>query len=401
MNQKYNIICFSNQLWLKEYWTNKSQVMSRLSRAGHKVLFVEPPINTGNIFFRQVKQGAWSLKRLLTHTSTQEDTGILVYSPLNVIPSSNITTEWHIRHINKLTKNFFDPQRKTIIWIYHVQLKNLFNYINQIPHDLMIYDCVDNYLGFPADTSFHSTNVSGEELMIQEASLAKRANLVFATAPGLVAKLSPLNPNTFFTPNVGDYEKFKDSKNIKQLPEDIRLIKKPVIGFTGALDEHKFDLELFKQLAQSYPQYSFVLIGSLVRNDRTVSKESLGLKNFHNVHLLGSRPYGIIQNYYAGFNAFIIPYQLNDLTVGGCFPVKFHDALAAGLPVIVTDLPAYAPFKDVCYISRSSREFIENVKRALDEDSSRRIAARQEVAKENNWDGKVANMLKLINKFLS
>jgi len=42
---------------------------------------------------------------------------------------------------------------------------------------------------------------------------------------------------------------------------------------------------------------------------------------------------------------FIIPYQINDYTVGGCFPVKFHDALSAGLPVVVTDLPAYAPLK--------------------------------------------------------
>lgn len=364
---------------------------------GHKILFVEPPINLGNIFVRQVLEGAWSLSRLATQTRVEEDSGVLIYSPLNAIPSVELTTKWHINHITKLVKENFDPQRKTIIWVYHVQLKKLFDYLDQIPHDLLVYDCVDNYLGFPENTAFYSTTISKKELPAQEEALARKADLVFGSAPGLVERLKAFNLKTFFTPNVGDYDKFKDAKKITDLPQDVKNIKKPIIGFTGALDEHKFDMALFKKLANQLPQYSFVLIGSLVRKGKTATEESLGLADFSNVYLLGSRPYAQIQNYYAGFNAFIIPYQLNDLTVGGCFPVKFHDALAAGLPVVVTDLPVYTLFKDVCYISKSHQEFIDNVKKAVDEDSSDKILARQEVAKHNNWDGKVADMLGYIN----
>ncbi len=97
-------------------------------------------------------------------------------------------------------------------------------------------------------------------------------------------------------------------------------------------------------------------------------------------------------------HVFIIPYVLNDYTVGGCFPVKFHDGLAAGLPVVVTDLPAYLPFKDVSYISKTFEEFSNNIEKALKEDSPEKIKARQQVAKENNWDGKVAKMLSLIKE---
>ncbi len=370
--------------------------MSRLSKLGHKVLFVEPPINTGNIFVRQVVDGAWPLRRLLTQTKIEEQSGVLIYSPLNVLPNVNVTTKGHIKHITKLAKRYFDPNRKTIVWVYHVQLKNPFDYLDSIKHDMLIYDCVDNYLGFPENSAFHATTVSKKELPAQEEALAKRANLVFATAPGLVARLKPLNPNTYFTPNVGDYEKFKDAKAITDLPEDIKDIKRPTIGFTGALDEHKFDMELLKELMKALPQYSFILIGSLVRKGKSATKENLGLAGFDNVYLLGSRPYDKIQNYYAGFDAFIIPYQLNDLTVGGCFPVKFHDALASGLPVIVTDMPVYTLFKDVCYISKSYQEFSANVKKAVEEDSPDKIKARQEVAKHNNWDGKVASLVKLI-----
>lgn len=397
MSQKYNIICLSNQLWLSDYWTNKSHVMSRLSKLGHKVLFVEPPINTGNIFARQVLAGSWSIKRLLTQTEVEEQSGVLLYSPLNVLPNANFTSQGHTKGINKVAQKYFDPTRKTLLWVYHVQLKNLLDYIEGLKHDILIYDCVDNYMGFPENSAFYSTTVTKKQLMVQEEALAKKADLVFASAPGLVERLKSYNTHTHFTPNVGDYEKFKDAKLLKDLPADLKTIHKPVIGFTGALDEYKFDMSLFKELVENHSNYSFVLIGSLARKGKNATKELLGLGGLENVYLLGSRPYQIINHYFAGFDAFIIPYQLNDLTVGGCFPVKFHDALAAGLPVIVTDMPAYTLFRDVCYISKSYQEFGVNLEKALQEDSPQKIKARQEVAKNNNWDGKVASMLGLIN----
>lgn len=396
MNEKYNIICLSNQLWLKDYWTNKSHVMSRLGKLGHKVLFVEPPINTGNIFFRQVLKGAWPINRLLSQTKVEEKSGVLIFSPLNVVPDANITSKLHIARMNEIAKKYFDPGRKTVLWVYHVQLKNLLDYLEHVRHDVLVYDCVDNYLGFPENSAFYSTTVSKKQLVVQEEALAKKANLVFASAPGLVERLRNFNSHTHFTPNVGDYEKFKDAKLIKEIPADLKNIKKPVIGFTGALDDYKFDMRLFKETAQNYPEFSFVLIGSFAIKGKNANKENIGLAELKNVHLLGPKAYETIHEYFAGFDAFIIPYQLNDYTVGGCFPVKFHDALAAGLPVIVTDLPAYALFKDVCYISKNYREFGDNLRKALKEDSPDRIKARQEVAKINNWDGKVASMLELI-----
>jgi len=397
VSDKYNIICLSNQLWLDEYWTNKSHVMSRLNKLGHKVLFVEPPINTGRIFVRQVLKGTWSLRRLLSRTKVEKKSGVLIHSPLNLLPVSNLTSKCHISCIKKIAQKYFDPKQKTILWVYHVQLKNLSKYLNELKHDILIYDCVDNYIGFPESSVFYATTVSKKELILQEEMLSKRANIVFASAPGLVDRLKNYNANTYFTPNVGDYEKFKDARISKDLPDDIKDIKKPIIGFTGALDEYKFDVNLFREIAKNHPEYSFVIIGSLALKGKHVSKEDLGFTNLSNVYLLGPRPYGDIHKYFAAFDAFIIPYQLNDYTVGGCFPVKFHDALAAGLPVVVTDLPAYALFKDVCYISKNYAEFSNNLDKALEEDSQEKVMVRQEVAKINNWDGKVANMLRLIS----
>lgn len=156
------------------------------------------------------------------------------------------------------------------------------------------------------------------------------------------------------------------------------------MAFTGAVDEYKFDKELFQKIVEENSEYSFVIIGPMALKDRGSSKKELGFENLNNVYFLGTKDYKDLPKYLAHFDEMIIPYQLNDYTVGGCFPVKFLDYLAAGLPTVVTDLPTYVPFDTVCYVSKNYDEFSLNVKKALEEDSDMKIKQRQEVAKDKS-----------------
>jgi hypothetical protein len=284
-----------------------------------------------------------------------------------------------------------------VLWVYHVQIPYLEKYLAGLKYDVLVYDCVDNYEGFPADSSYYSAIVPKDKVLQQEKMLAEKADIVFATAPGLVEKLKKYNNNVYFTPNVGDYEKFSQVDKYKeQLPAEIASIKRPRVGFTGSLDEYKFDALLMRRVALDHPELSFILIGQIALKDKDAGLDALGLADVPNIHFLGFKPFEILEKYMAGFDAFIIPYQLNDYTVGGCFPIKFHDSLAAGLPTVVTNLPAYLPFGHVSYISKTYEEFSENVQKALDEDSEDRILARRQVAMENSWDGKVEKLVSII-----
>lgn len=395
--QKYNIICFSNQLWDFPNWTNKRHVMQRLAKSGHKVIFVDPPINFGRLFLKQVFRGEWSLKRFFTKTK-EDSCGAIVFSPVNFLPVGKISSFLHIHKIKKLFKKHKVQRRKTVVWVYHVQLAQLEVYLKKLKYDVLIYDCVDNYEAFPESKSLFATSIYGDKLIEQEKKLTETANLVFASAPGLMEKLKKHNKNVYYTPNVGDYDRFKNTKSYKyKIPKDLSEIPRPRIGMIGAMDEYKFDANLVRTCAQDNPDYSFVLIGPLALKDKNATIEDLGLADLDNVFYLGARPYDQKKYYMAGFDVDIIPYQLNDYTVGGCFPVKFHDSLAAGLPVVVTDLPAYTPFEHVCYISKNYEEFSDNIRRALEEDNKNRIKERKEVAKINSWDNKVETMIGLID----
>ena len=267
-----------------------------------------------------------------------------------------------------------------------------------LKYDELVYDCVDNYPAFP----IYNTAEKKQKIIKDENYLIDKSNLVFTTAPGLYDRIKKQNKNTFYTPNVGDYEMFKDTKKFKfQLPKDLKEIPEPRVGFIGALDEYKFDFKLFKKIVEDHPDYSFVLIGPLGLKDKDASMESLGFSNYKNIYYLGSRSYKDKAKYMAGFDVDIIPYVLNDYTVEGCFPVKFHDSLAAGLPVVVTDMPAFYDFKDVCYISKSYQSFSDNIKKALEEDDVTKISERKKVAKENSWENKVEKMLNIIKEDLT
>lgn len=395
--QKLNIICLSNQLWDFENWTNKKHVMYRLAKMGHHVLFVDPPTNMGKLLLRQISLGLWNILRIIFQVK-KDSCGAYIYTPINVMPFFQVTTLFHLIKIIVLSKIYFDKSLKTVLWVYHVQMYGLEKYLKYLKHDILIYDCVDNYEAFPVRKSLFNPNLFGQKLKDQEKMLAQKANIVFGTAPGLVDKLKRHNNNVYFMPNVGDYERFKDSKNFSNnLPLDIADIPRPRIGFTGALDDYKFDIQLMKQVVSDHPNFSFVIIGQVALSDKNASIQKMGLDK-PNVYFLGRKPFEEMYRYYAGFDAYLIPYVLNDYTVGGCFPVKFHEGLAAGVPVIVTDLPAYAPFSNVCYISKNYNEFSNNIQKALDEDNLDKVKARQAVAKENNWDGKVEKMLNLIYK---
>jgi len=395
--EKYNVICLSNQLWDFPLWTNKRHVMGRFPKLGHDVLFIDPPINIGRVFFKYFFKGKWSIKRILTGIKKTQES-VVVFSPVDLLPFHNYFSVEHAKRINKIALKRFDKVRKTILWVYHVELSGLENYLKFIKHDFLVYDCVDNYEGFPK----YNTPEKKGWIVNQEKLLATRANIVFATTPGLAERLKKYNPNCYFTPNVGDYNRFIDIKSrIKEIPEDLLNIPHPIIAFTGAVDEYKFDRELFRKIALDYPSYSFVIIGPVALKDRNASKRELGLDQAKNVYLLGTKDFTEIPKYLAHFDVMVIPYQLNDYTVGGCFPVKFLEELAAGLPVVVTDLPTYAPFSDVCYISKNNNDFSQNIRRALEDDSPDNVRKREIVASKNTWEGKVSEMLELVRKAIN
>lgn len=414
--KKYKFLILSNQPFDFELKTNKWHIANGLSNMGHDVVFVDPPLrfkalknflkkpslNLGNLFFGTEKKKA----------------NLIVYRPGNIFnffPFSAVNTAMHAKNINKLLNSF--GNEKTILWIYHFDYPDLENFMKEISYDISIYDCVDEYTAFPEYAERKKVTPSAiswiqwldDELKIhlnqnglagvdwvlhREKWLADNTDLMFASAPGLVLKFKSWREDVHFLPNAAIIELFDKPQNSYVEPSDLKNIPHPRIGFTGAIDAYKNNIKLIEKSAQTYPNYHFILIGPEKVSDPDL--DLTVLKSLSNVHFLGMKRWEDTPAYFAYFDEFFIPYNLNDYTVKGCFPIKYFEALAAGLPTIVTNMPAYESFNPDNYVSITDDDFIENLKKGLEDNSLEKIKKRKLLASHNTWTGKIQKQLKLI-----
>jgi len=382
-----DFVILSNQQFDFPLKTNKWQVATRLAKLNHRVIFVDPPIRLRKAL-KSVVLRKQKLRDLLIGCKKVSE-NLYVFIPVTLTPTEkpNIFS-FNFSRLTKLIKklNF----QNFVLWVYHQVMTD---YVSSLKYKTLVYDCVDEYSKFP---NFVERGLS-EYVSNAEEFVARKSNIVFATTENLVKKMKKFNNNVCFTPNVGDYERFKDVGTGRfKVPAELKKLKRPIIGFSGAIDAYKLNLNLVLRCAKTYPMYSFVLVGPKGVSESKTPAVLKELKSFENVHFLGERPYAEMPLYFEGFDEYIIPYNLNEYTVWGCFPVKFHDALSAGLPTVVTALPSYKPFKDVCYIAENEEDFVRLIEKVLKEDSDDKTSQRKKVARKNSWDEKVLRMLNLI-----
>lgn len=383
-----DFIILSNQRFDYPLKTNKWHTAVRLAKLGHRVVFVDPPIRIRKAL-RLLFTGKSHLGGVIRGYKRVSE-NLYVFMPLTITPTEkpNLFFFNFSRLLNLLTKLGF---RNFVLWVYHQVMTD---YINKLKYKLLIYDCVDEYSKFPNFVRRGLAKYVSEK----EEYVARKADIVFATTESLVEKMKKFNKNVYFTPNVGDYERFKTvGTGSINIPEELKKIKKLMVGFTGAIDRYKVNLPLMLQCAKAYPDYSFVLVGPMGVSESKGSVLIKELKQFTNVLFLGEKPYSEMPKYFEAFDVYLIPYNLNDYTLGGCFPVKFHDALSAGLPTVVTNLPSFKPFKDVCYIAEDENDFVKLIKKALDENSPKKVSERRQVAKKNSYEEKVKLQLGIIS----
>jgi glycosyltransferase involved in cell wall biosynthesis len=220
----------------------------------------------------------------------------------------------------------------------------------------------------------------------QDRLLAEAADVVFCTSEALCEDKRRVNDNVHLVPNGADYELFASASEVSAPPDDLTRIQRPILGFIGTLNV-KVDYQLLRGVAVRNPEWSIVLIGT----DNTYSpaqREALReLLRCKNVTWLGFRPLADLPAYLNGFDVCAIPNKLNEYTQF-VYPIKLHEYLAAGKPIVATDMPSLRPYRSVVQIARSVSDWTEQLNMARERE---RVDAgwrqrRHAVARQNTWD---------------
>lgn len=277
-------------------------------------------------------------------------------------------------------QTFADLQQPIVLisWAAHRSLLDVFSRCT------VIYDCLD-------DLEVGGARVEDHEALLQ------KADIILATSWTLVEQIKPKRPDVLFCPNAADHEFFAQAQTAGRMPMDLQPILrdgKPVIGYHGALAKW-FDYKLVGQTAQAMPDFSFVLVG--VDYDGTIQRS--GLLKRPNVFWLGLKPYQELPDYLRWFTVGTVPFLLNRVTEATS-PIKVWEYLAAGKPVVSTDLPMCRGIEGI-WIARSLADFCQKIQQVLQLVKDPTLRARMEqVARANTWEARVAQIVAALQERL-
>lgn len=189
-----------------------------------------------------------------------------------------------------------------------------------------------------------------------------------------------------------DFEAFSSARPLTgctyPAPEAIRGLPRPIVGFFGAMDEYRMDVELMIQIARQVPSGTLLLIGPAQMDLTRLLAEP-------NIRHIGQLQPQDLPRYAAHFDVGVIPFLRNTFNEA-CNPVKLKEYMALGFPVAATRLTAFDSYKELIHLADTREQFALALGAALTERDMGRAERRRAAVAGDSWDKialRVAEML--------
>lgn len=219
-----------------------------------------------------------------------------------------------------------------------------------------------------------------------------------------------LLPKSSFIQCGVDYEHFA-GRSIKAvpapIPEALRGLPRPVIGFFGVLNE-RINGDVLLAIARAHPDWTVALIGpmhddfdladfpnswSTVVDDPTSPDFRLKPDTPTNLHFTGLVPYLQLPGMLDAFDVCILPYRRSPITEV-IHPVKLIEYLCSGKPVVSTRLPDVERFyTGLVEMADTPEEFLAAVEHVFRHPDAERKRRGIELAKSRTWQRMADEML--------
>jgi glycosyltransferase involved in cell wall biosynthesis len=224
-----------------------------------------------------------------------------------------------------------------------------------------------------------------------ESRLLAAADLVIGSSREIAADLQRRSgKHVEFLPNGVDYDLFADAGRHPQ-PPDLAAIPRPRIGYIGKISV-KFDFDLLLELSQRRPDWSFVIVGPSDELPAVDAEKMATLRSRGNVHQFGFRPADQIARVTAALDVGLMCYRLGNLWTQAIYPLKMHEYLACGIPVVSAPVPAVQEFAAVVRMAQTPAQWHDAIDAALADRDAAAVARRRDVARANSWNDRAMQL---------
>ncbi len=384
---KKNFIIISTADWDNPFWTNKQHVARTLSEAGHKVVYFDS-LGLRNPNKNSTRDLTRIFKRLVSFLRGPRkiSENLTVFSPLVAPKHSNKVVSLFNNFLMSLYLKYFELNSfsgPVIYWTYNPLSADF------LKSNSIVYHCVDDLTAAPG--------LPVERIQREEIKLLKKSKLIFVTSKTLKNKYDGMgfSEKTFYFPNVVDEKHFSQKVDPNQVPEDLKNIGRPILGFIGAISSYKVDFNLLRQIAIEKADCSIVLIGLIGEGQPDTSIDIL--TGLDNIHFLGAKSYSELPKYLHFFDVAMIPCVANEYT-RSMFPMKFFEYLCAEKKVVTTHLESLEEFRECCFVAQDHKSFISGINKALTSNLEEFADKNKmdEVLKEHTWNVRTNKMLRFL-----
>jgi glycosyltransferase involved in cell wall biosynthesis len=267
-----------------------------------------------------------------------------------------------------------------VLWCYTPMAIGIWRELEPL---VTVYDCMDELSLFQGASPL---------LKARERELLARADLVFTGGRSLYEAKREQHERVFAFPSSIDAAHFAQARGTLGEPEDQRTIPHPRIGFFGVLDE-RLDIDLLRSIADSRPDWQFVLLGPVAKIDPAV------LPAAPNIHYLGGKKYEELPAYIAHWEVATLLFARNDAT-RFISPTKTPEYLAAGRPVVSTSIrDVVRPYGDLQLVSIADEPaaFVAAIGRALESQDPAWLIRVDRLLSNQSWDATWKGMAEIIN----
>lgn len=258
--------------------------------------------------------------------------------------------------------------RRIILYLWRPQFAGA---LEAVAYDRAVYHIDDEY----------SFSRQAQGLDPVERALMASVDQVFIHSRAMMDRKGNVNANTRWVPNGVDFAAFSAPQ---AEPDDLRGIARPRVGYVGYL-KSQLDFSLLDALAARRPEWSFVFVGptGVLKNQ---ARAFAALMARPNAFLLGPRPRACLPGYVQHVDVCTMCYNIDEYT-RYIYPLKTHEYLAAGRPVVATPIPSLREFGQVLALARSVDDWEAAILRCLAEPGdSDKARARRRVAARHDWD---------------
>lgn len=365
-------------------WTNKQHLMTRLAAAGLRVVYVDSPGHRAATASKSDRARMVRRLKAWRYLARPFQPGLWRDSPL-VVPNYSYAS---IRRLNigllrrRLHRNAVALDLgRPVLWTYSPLAADLYD---PERHTALVYHCVDDVAVTPG--------IDGEQWRLNEDRLIAMADVCIGSSRPLCDRLHRLGARrVVYWPNPADTTAFAAAREeALHVPATER---NPRAGFIGAISEHKVDMALVRGLAERLPEVDVVLAGPVGQG---IGHTTIDLTNLPpNLELVGPIARTDLPAFLQTVDVGLIPYVRSQYTEG-VFPMKVFEYLAAGLPVVSSELPSLVGEVEHLTFASTPAEFADSVAEALAKTSPAEAAERSRYASAFSWEARVNEALELL-----